>query len=178
MAKWLSAHPDTAPWTISINVSTRQLREFSFTHDVAAALTDNSREPCRLIIEMTDVGGATADTLAALRTLGVRIALNDFGTGQSALALLVTCAVDQIKLDRSFIPHDNVSAIAAAVLQLAHGFGVETVAEGVKTDTEAQYVLALGFDRAQGYHLARPMAADVVDTLLYLDKDTVHQGAL
>jgi diguanylate cyclase (GGDEF)-like protein len=178
MATWLAEHPGTAPRTISVNVSARQLREFTFVREVATALTDNSLEPHRLTIEITEStavgGGATADTLAGLRALGVRIALDDFGTGQSTLTLLATCPVDQIKLDRSFVPHGTSSVIAAAVLQLAQGFGVETVAEGVETDTEARCLLALGYDRAQGYHFARPMPADAVDAMLTLDE---HAGA-
>ena len=182
LATWLAEHPDTAPRTISVNVSARQLREFTFTCEVTAALTDNGLEPHRLTIEITEStavgGGATADTLAGLRALGVRIALDDFGTGQSTLTLLATCPVDQIKLDRSFVPHGTSDVIAAAVLQLARGFGVEAVAEGVETHTEAQSLLALGYDRAQGYHFARPMPPDALDAMLTHDEHTVHHGAV
>jgi diguanylate cyclase (GGDEF)-like protein len=183
MAIWLAGHPVAALRTISVNVSARQLRDFTFTREVAAALTDNGLEPHRLTIEITEStaigGGATADTLAGLRALGVRIALDDFGTGQSTLTLLATCPVDQIKLDRSFVPRDTTSVIAAAVLQLARGFGVEIIAEGVETNAEAQCLLALGYDRAQGYHFARPMPADAMDAVLALDaQHAVHHGAV
>ena len=83
MATWLAEHPDTAPRTISVNVSARQLREFTFTREVAAALTDNGLEPHRLTIEITEStavgGGAPPDTHAGLSALGVRIAHDDFG---------------------------------------------------------------------------------------------------
>jgi EAL domain-containing protein (putative c-di-GMP-specific phosphodiesterase class I) len=117
----------------------------------------------RLIIEITEStavgGGATADTLAALRALGIRVALDDFGTGQSTLSLLAACPIDQIKLDRSFLPDEHFSVIAAAVLQLARGLGLDTVAEGVETPAQARRFRTLGYQQAQGYHFARPMPA-------------------
>jgi EAL domain-containing protein (putative c-di-GMP-specific phosphodiesterase class I) len=178
MATWLHEHPDTAPRTISINVSARQLRELTFAHEVATALTDNNLEPHRLTIEITEStavgGGATADTLVHLRALGVHIALDDFGTGQSTLTLLATCPIDQIKLDRSFVPDGTSTVIAAAVLQLARGLGIETVAEGVETTAQARSLLALGYDHAQGYHFARPMPADALDAMMTLDERIAH----
>ncbi len=148
---------------INVNASARQLREPGFTQIIDAALRRHDLDPHRLTLEITEStavgGGATADTLADLRRLGVRIALDDFGTGQSTLTLLATCPVDQIKLDRSFVPGASSSVIAAAVLQLAHGFGVEAVAEGVETAEQATRLRHLGYDRAQGYHFAAPLPA-------------------
>ena len=174
MATWLCEHPDTAPRTISVNVSAIQLRAATFAREVAAALFDNGLEPRRLTIEITEStavgGGTTADTLAELHALGVGIALDDFGTGQSTLTLLATCPIDQIKLDRSFVPDGSSNVIASAVLQLARGLGVETIAEGVETTTQAQCLLTLGFDRAQGYHFARPVPADALNAMMSLDE--------
>jgi diguanylate cyclase len=178
MATWLCQHPDTAPRTISVNVSAKQLRAATFAREVAAALFDNGLEPRRLTIEITEStavgGGATADTLAELHALGVGIALDDFGTGQSTLTLLATCPIDQIKLDRSFVPDGASNVIASAVLQLARGLGVETIAEGVETTTQAQCLLALGYDRAQGYHFARPVPADALNAMMSLDERIAH----
>jgi diguanylate cyclase (GGDEF)-like protein len=171
MAQW-RAHA----LTVNVNASARQLREPTFARDVAAALRAHDLEPRRLTIEITEStavgGGATADTLAELRALGVRIALDDFGTGQSTLTLLATCPVDQIKLDRSFVPDAASSVIAAAVLQLAHGFGVEAVAEGVECAEQAGRLRELGYDRAQGYHFARPMAAAAFTAMLAHHRDS------
>jgi EAL domain-containing protein (putative c-di-GMP-specific phosphodiesterase class I) len=148
---------------INVNASARQLREPGFAQIIDAALRRHGLDPENLTLEITEStavgGGATADTLADLRRLGVRIALDDFGTGQSTLTLLATCPVDQIKLDRSFVPGAGSSVIAAAVLQLAHGFGVEAVAEGVETEEQAARLRELGYDRAQGYHFAAPLPA-------------------
>jgi hypothetical protein len=109
----------------------------------------------------SDIGLAVAPappSLARLRRMGVRLSLDDFGTGQSTLTLLATCPVDQIKLDRSFVPGAGSDVIAAAVLQLARGFGVEAVAEGVETPAQAEHLAVLGYDRAQGFRFGRPMA--------------------
>ncbi|MCO8274054.1 EAL domain-containing protein [Actinoplanes sp. TRM 88003] len=105
-------------------------------------------------------GPTIGSNLAAVRALGVRIALDDFGTGASTLSLLVDCPVDQIKLDRSFVPVPGRDAIARAVLQLAQAMNVETVAEGVETIEQAELLTAMGYRRAQGFYFARPMPAD------------------
>jgi diguanylate cyclase (GGDEF)-like protein len=174
LATWQCEHPGTAPQTMSINVSARQLRESSFARDVIAALTDNGLEPRHLTIEITEStavgGGATAETLAAIHAAGVRISPDDFGTGQSNFTLLATLPIDQIKLDRSFVPDGGSNVIATAALQLARGFGVETIAEGVETTNQAESLLALGYDRAQGYHFARPMPADGLDAMMTLNE--------
>jgi diguanylate cyclase (GGDEF)-like protein/PAS domain S-box-containing protein len=159
MAAWGGA----APPTINVNVSARQLREPAFADEVARVLRDTGLDARRLTVEITEstaVGGeATGESLSRLRRLGVRLSLDDFGTGQSTLTLLATCPVDQIKLDRSFVPDEQSDVIAAAVRQLARGFGVEAVAEGVETAVQAARLTALGYDRAQGYHFGRPMPA-------------------
>jgi diguanylate cyclase (GGDEF)-like protein/PAS domain S-box-containing protein len=162
-AEWSRELGERAPAGISVNASARQLQEPSFAADVAAALRDTGLAAGRLTIEITEStavgGGATQETLRALRALGVRLALDDFGTGASTLSLLANCPVDQIKLDRSFAPEPGPDLIANAVLQLARAMGVEAVAEGVETPAQAEKLRSLGYDRAQGFHFARPMSA-------------------
>jgi EAL domain-containing protein (putative c-di-GMP-specific phosphodiesterase class I) len=173
-AAWLTAYGDHAPATVSVNVAARQLQDIGFAIDVADALRDSGLPAHRLTIEITEStalgGGATAETLRHLRELGVRISLDDFGTGQSTLTLLAECPVDQIKLDRSFAPVPGPDVIATAVVQLARVLGVEAVAEGVETSEQAARLRALGYEQAQGFHFARPMAptdiADAIETRL------------
>jgi diguanylate cyclase (GGDEF)-like protein/PAS domain S-box-containing protein len=170
LARWRRVHGDRAPETISVNASARQLQEESFADEVAQALRASDLEPSRLTVEITEstaVGGrATTQSLQRLRALGVRLSLDDFGTGQSTLSLLATCPVDEIKLDRSFIPQAGFVVIATAVLQLARGIGVDAVAEGVETTEQAERLSTIGYERAQGFHFARPMPADDFDALL------------
>ena len=160
-AAWRAAHGTSAPATMSVNVSARQLREAGFAGDVFAVLAATGLPAHRLTIEITEStavgGGATQETLHALRDLGVRLSLDDFGTGQSTLSLLASCPVDQIKLDRSFVPGPGPDAIARAVLQLSQAFEIEAVAEGVETAEQAETLYRLGYRRAQGFHFARPL---------------------
>lgn len=177
MAVWHDAHPIVAPATVSVNVSAHQLRQPDFAGEVAAALADHGMPADRLIIEITEStavgGGATADTLTAVRALGVQVALDDFGTGQSTLTLLATCPIDQIKLDRSFLPDVHSSVIAAAVLQLACGFSVDAVAKGVETAAQADRLRTLGYRQAQGYYFARPIPAEALDAAFTTDDQRV-----
>jgi diguanylate cyclase (GGDEF)-like protein/PAS domain S-box-containing protein len=169
-----AATREAATWpgelTVSVNVSARQLREPGFPDVVVAALRDSGLPARRLTVEITESvavgGGATAGNLQELRDLGVRLSLDDFGTGASTLTLLATCPVHQIKLDRSFVPDGGSDAIATAVFQMARAFGMETVAEGIETAEQAAHLTGLGYERAQGFHFARPMpAADLRDRL-------------
>jgi EAL domain-containing protein (putative c-di-GMP-specific phosphodiesterase class I) len=105
--------------------------------------------------------GPSVENLRRLREYGVRISLDDFGTGHSTLSLLHDCPVDELKLDRSFTgaPEGDRPPLAAAVLQLARTMGLKLVAEGVETAMQARWLLELGYQEAQGYHFGRPMAA-------------------
>ena len=166
---------EAATWpgelTVSVNVSARQLREAGFPGLVAAALHESGLPAHRLTVEITEsvaVGGdATTANLQGLRELGVRLSLDDFGTGASNLSLLATCPVHQIKLDRSFVPDGGSDAIADAVGQMARAFGLEVVAEGVETEEQVVRLTRLGYERAQGFYFARPMpAADLRSRLV------------
>jgi EAL domain-containing protein (putative c-di-GMP-specific phosphodiesterase class I) len=93
----------------------------------------------------------------------VQVSLDDFGTGQSSLAILHICPVDEIKLDRSFVTsHVPASTpdVAAAVAHMANALGLRVVAEGVETAEQADRLHQLGYLLAQGYHLARPMSPE------------------
>jgi diguanylate cyclase (GGDEF)-like protein/PAS domain S-box-containing protein len=163
-AGWLAEFGDQAPATMSVNASAQQLRVAGFATEVAEALHDAGLPAHRLTIEITESmvvgGGATQETLRELREMGVRLSLDDFGTGASTLSLLATCPVDEIKLDRSFVPGPGPDAIARAVLQLARAFALEAVAEGVETAEQAAELHGLGYTRAQGFHFARPLPAE------------------
>jgi diguanylate cyclase (GGDEF)-like protein/PAS domain S-box-containing protein len=160
-AAWVDELGDAAPGTVSVNASARQLREPGFAAEVTDALAAAGLPAHRLTIELTEStaigGGATTETLRSLRAMGVRLSLDDFGTGASTLSLLATCPVDQIKLDRSFTPIPGPDAIATAVIQMATAFGIEAVAEGVETPEQAERLRRLGYTRAQGYLFAKPL---------------------
>lgn len=150
---------------VSVNVSSRQAHDDGFVPTVTGALADAGLDPTALVVELTEeasVGASelVAHRLRAVRDLGVRVALDHFGTGYSALAHLRRLPVDIIKIDRSFIDDlgddGDAAAVMRAMLALGRGLRLMTVAEGVETQAQHLCLLELGCIWAQGYHYARP----------------------
>ena len=150
---------------LNVNVSPRELREADYADFVAATLATHGVEASRIVLEITESLaldlGAAVTTLDRLRALGLRISLDDFGTGSSTLRLLHDCPVDEVKLDRSFTqaPASGRAPVAAAVIHLAQALRLHAVAEGVETPEQAEQLRSLGYRAAQGYHFARPVPA-------------------
>jgi PAS domain S-box-containing protein len=150
---------------VSVNVSAVQLAEPDFTHDVARALADSGLPPDRLVLELTetavlgDLEGA-ATQLGQLRTMGVQLALDDFGVGQSPLTLLNRLPFNIVKIERTFVAgvheraHDAV--VARIVIDAAHSLGLRVCAEGIELREQAQQLVSMGCDLGQGYLMARP----------------------
>jgi diguanylate cyclase (GGDEF)-like protein len=160
---------------VSVNVAARQLIGRRFAEWVEEVLTRTGLPPRALMVEVTE--SALMDDVAPirlaldrLRAQGVRVAIDDFGTGYSSLARLQVLPVDMIKLDRAFVSNLDVRpqarGMAAAVLQMSVAIGAAIVAEGVETEAEADALLDLGYDVAQGFLLARPMSIDNLAVLL------------
>ena len=174
-AEWRRDYGDAAPDRVCVNVSPRQLDEPDFVSDVVTALADAGLPAAHLVVEVTETavfdGGAGAvEALHALRALGVRIALDDFGTGQSSLGLLLSCPVDILKVDKSFVdgvtePGDR-AVIVQFLSQVAHGLNLDTVAEGVEDAAQAQRLHELGYRKGQGYLFSRPLPAAELSGLL------------
>jgi diguanylate cyclase (GGDEF)-like protein len=177
-AVWWRMYGDAAPATMSVNVSGRQLREPDFVDDVAAALDDAGLPPTRLIIEMIETavldGGEINETLHKLRELGVRLALDDFGTAASSLGLLLTVPVTSLKLDRSFVEGiatvTRQAAVATAVAQIARALSLDLVAEGIETPEQADLLQRIGYRHAQGFMFHRPLSASQVELLWQPDE--------
>ena len=172
LTAWIAEHGEQAPGVLNVNVSARDLREPSFADGVAALLTEHGLTADRIVLEITETmalePGQSITNLHRLRSLGVRISLDDFGTGHSTLTLLHDCPIDEIKLDRAFTQArvDGRPPVAAAVIHLAQVLGLHAVAEGVETAEQAEQLLALGYIAAQGYYFARPMPPAKVSELL------------
>ena len=137
--------------TIGVEVSARELREPDYADDVADALRSNGLPADRLILSITEEATAEVASLDRLRRLGVRLSLDDFGSGAASLTLLANIAVDQVEVAASLVADD---VIATAVRQLTRGFGVEAVVKAVTTVEQAAHLAAVGYDRAQGPHFA------------------------
>jgi diguanylate cyclase (GGDEF)-like protein len=156
--------------SLTVNVAAHQLREPDFVDRVRAALESGGLPPAALVLEVTE-STLVADTdstarLDVLRGDGVRVAIDDFGTGYSSLAYLVHLPVDVLKIDRTFIATAVDTTLMRAILQLAGGLSLQTVAEGVETAEQASTLRALGCEHAQGYLFSRPVPPEALDPLL------------
>ena len=162
-------------FTVSVNVSGKQLEEDRLISDVEEALLMSGFEPGLLILELTETAlmhdaTASAVRLEMLKALGVRIAIDDFGTGYSSLGYLRQFPIDVLKIDRSFVSGIGDSAESAALVhtlvQLGKVLGIETVAEGVETSDQRSRLEDEQVDIGQGFLFARPLEVKDVDRLL------------
>ena len=142
---------------------------------MAGVLARTGLEPRALLLEITESILVEHDEeivtrLHALKELGVRLAVDDFGTGFSSLAYLRRFPVDMLKIDRAFVqgvgggPEDE--ALAHAIVRLGEALGLQTLAEGIETHAQADGLVGLGCTLGQGYWFARPMDAEAVGVLL------------
>jgi diguanylate cyclase (GGDEF)-like protein len=180
-AAWLAEFGPDCMRKIAPNVSVRQLHDPDFVADVRAALADSGLPAERLVLELTESavlrGPQVSGTLRELHAMGVRLALDDFGTGESSLSLLRSFPAAIIKLDKSFVDGIELDepgtpeaearqAVARAVVQLAGALKLDTVAEGIENQEQADQLQRLGYTLGQGFHLARPMPAGEMTRLL------------
>ncbi len=164
---------------IAVNLSGRQFRQAGLADVVRQALAETSFDPACLELELTEstLMDHTEDNLAMLQSLkatGARIAIDDFGTGYSSLSYLQRFPVDVLKIDRSFVMDlpgaAGSAAIVDAIVTLAHGLGLEVVAEGVETPEQQAFLHAHGCDEGQGYLFGRPTPLAEFRTLLDQDR--------
>ena len=174
--EWNRAHRDRPPLHVAVNVSARQFDLADFPARVGRILTDTGIDPELVVLELTETSIVsddlwTLERLGALRDLGVRLAIDDFGIGYSSLAYLRQLPVDIIKIDRSFtsqLEHDSATvAIVYTITSLAHTLGKIVVAEGVESEAQLEVLADAGCDLVQGYHFARPAAVDEIAPLLF-----------
>ncbi len=161
--------------TVALNVSTRQLRDGSFSQMVKEVIDASNLDPKQIEIEITestimdDPETAIAE-LEKIHGLGVRIAMDDFGTGFSSLSYLNMLPIDTIKIDQSFVKDIGIDpkdeAIVKAIIGLAHTLGLKVIAEGVEEEYQVDFLRANNCDILQGYYYSRPVAVDVVTELL------------
>ncbi len=161
--------------TVALNVSTRQLRDGSFSQMVKEVIDASNLDPKQIEIEITestimdDPETAIAE-LEKIHSLGVRIAMDDFGTGFSSLSYLNMLPIDTIKIDQSFVKDIGIDpkdeAIVKAIIGLAHTLGLKVIAEGVEEEYQVEFLRANNCDILQGYYYSRPVAVDVITELL------------
>lgn len=169
---------------VAVNLSAVQFRSSSVLDIVDEVLAETGLAPERLELEITESAlleddEAAQATLEALRSRGVRVAMDDFGTGYSSLAYLRRFSMDKLKIDGMFVrslDRDvDAQAVVTAIISLARALKLDTTAEGIETPEQMQMLKALGCDDVQGYHIARPMAADQIQA--FLARSTVAEPA-
>ncbi len=168
MVEWQKT--GAAPPRVGVNVSARQFYQRDFIDMVERVLSQTGLAPRRLEIEITETvamqtSDRALDMLRHLRNLGISIAVDDFGTGQSSLSYLKRFPIDTVKIDRSFvndlISGENDEWIITAVLMLANHLGLRTVAEGVETEVQCAFLEGHDCREIQGYLISRPLEASV-----------------
>ena len=173
--RWQRMHPNAEQMFVSVNVSPRQLRSGDLPRVVATTLRETGLEATRLHLELTEtavIGDEVhaSGLLSRLRASGVKIWLDDFGTGFSGLSHLRRVPVDGVKIDRSFVadvlrdPDDL--ALTTAIIAMAHSLGITVVAEGVEKEGQYAILRERGCDLAQGYWLGHPVSAHDFSLLL------------
>ncbi len=178
LAEWRRRLGGLAPASVAVNLSAVQLRLPGLAADVQAILADSGLAPAALQLEVTESLAAQDETarerLREIKALGVRIALDDFGTGYSSLACLHQLPLDTVKIDRSFVSHAEASdyhrVLIEATIRVARTLGMDTVAEGIETPSQAALLRRLDCGRGQGYLWSPPLASDALERWLLASK--------
>ncbi len=170
---------------IAVNLSGRQFRQANLAEMIQGALVETGFNPAFLELELTESilmhnNEENMAMLRALKTMGTRIAIDDFGTGYSSLSYLQQFPVDVLKIDRAFVidlPNSASSAaIVDAIVTLAHGLGLEVVAEGVETPEQLEFLRTHGCDEGQGYYFGRPLP--LAEFRVLLEQDRARQAGV
>jgi diguanylate cyclase (GGDEF)-like protein len=174
-----------APGHVAVNLSARQFIDENLLEDVKATLAETGMDPAYLELEITESMmmhnvERTSEVLAALKALGIRIAIDDFGMGYSSLSHLKQFPIDIIKIDRSFIndvPGDRADeAIADAIISMGKSLRIVVVAEGVEAVEQLQFLRGRGCDEIQGYFFSKPVPAVKFEQLLLEHRATPWQA--
>jgi len=173
--RWQAEYPDGGDWSLSVNVSAKQLQHASFVDEVAEILAETGLEPGRLILEITESvmmhnADRMQERLGELKALGLRLAIDDFGTGYSSLSYLKQFPFDLLKIDKSFI--DDVREepqqreLTRAIIELGKTLDLELVAEGIERADQLSRLRALNCELGQGFYFSQPMDPDAIAALL------------
>ncbi|HWT06928.1 MAG TPA: EAL domain-containing protein, partial [Xanthomonadales bacterium] len=148
---------------MSVNISSRDLREPDLPDVVARVLANHALPPSALSVEVTEtvaLDDSVLPVLTRLHALGIGVAMDDFGIGYSSLSYLKRLPISVLKVDRSFVrdvANDRYDeAIIASIVAIAHGLGFRVIAEGIEDDSQLRRIAALGCDEAQGFYFGRP----------------------
>jgi diguanylate cyclase (GGDEF)-like protein/PAS domain S-box-containing protein len=183
IATW-SGRRETSHITVAVNISARQFRQPGFVQNVTSVIERTGANPERLVLEITeslllDEVQETIAKINALRSRGLRVALDDFGIGHSSLSYLKRLPLDQVKIDQLFIrdilEDPTSAAIARSVLYLGRELRLSVVAEGVETIEQRDFLATLGCSTFQGYLFSRPVPIEKFELLLASSPDLIAE---
>lgn len=164
--------------TIAVNISVRQIQHSDLVESVRSCIQQSGCDPHRLLFEITESSSmsdieSVLPTLLELKSIGIRIAIDDFGKGHSALGSINQFPIDVLKIDKSFVQeltYDTKSLlIMKAIIAMAHGMNLTVIAEGIETKEQMESLRALRCDMVQGYWIDRPMPLEQFQ-MLYMTK--------
>ncbi len=175
-AAWQALHPSFDELVMSVNLSAQQFRDSGVVEHVAEALDRSGLTPSTFQLEVSEStlmdprSGSPTRTVDQLHDLGIRLAVDNFGTASSSLSCLKQLPVDTLNIDRRFTAGLGSSrddeAIVRAMLGLAHAFGLDAVAEGIEDEAQRRWLRESGCELAQGYLFSRPVTAPAAEALL------------
>ena len=173
VADWRRRWPSRRQIELSVNLSSPEFRDPGLFDAITHALAASGLPPASLKLEITESSMLDAEAsdvlMRRIRDLGVRLAVDDFGTGFSSLSYFQRFPLDTLKIDRSFVSglgrDVRSDAIVRATIAFAEALGLTVTAEGIETEAQFDLLRALGADRGQGYLFARPL--DAADALSF-----------
>ena len=160
--------------SMAVNLSTRQFQHHDFIRTIAGILQETNVDPTLIEIEITESLlmqnlSKAIETMRKLKAFGFKLSIDDFGTGYSSLNYLHQFPLDKLKIDRSFIANlsdsQSAQAIVRSIISLAHNLELTTVAEGVETQQQLEFLQQLGCEEIQGYYFSKPRPAVEIENL-------------
>jgi diguanylate cyclase (GGDEF)-like protein len=172
---WQDKFPSASSVQISVNLSSRQIKQFDFVDKLAKILADTGLNGQNLRLELTESilmerGEKTIELLGWIKAQQVQLSIDDFGTGYSSLSYLHRFPIDALKIDRSFVSLIDAEGkngeIVKTIITLAHSLGIKAIAEGVETPHQLTHLRNLGCQAAQGYFFSKPVNVDLAESII------------
>jgi EAL domain-containing protein (putative c-di-GMP-specific phosphodiesterase class I) len=175
LQQWNTGHPEQTPLFVSVNLSAKQFLHHNLVQEVDTILSESGLDASRLRLEITESvllenPDETLEILHALRSRGIQLYIDDFGTGYSSLSYLHSFPFDALKIDRSFVSKleldERHHGIVQAIVAIARHLGMNTIAEGIETESQLEWIRQLGCGHAQGFLFSPPLPAGQASSLI------------